>query len=243
MAWWFHVVESKHGLQNPTSADKIRLMGEGLGLGPGSDVLDVGSGRGGPAVLLAETFGCKVTCVESSSEFLEAASQRANEAGVGTLVDLVHIDAREYPIDAERYDCALCLGASFIWEGLSDTVRALAVGVRPGGFVVVGEPYWRRWPLPDGLDPGDDYDFVTLVETVQRFESGGAELVTVIASSPDDWDRYESLHWSTLEEWLHENPDHEDAARFREMGRRYRDDYLRWQRDLLGWGIFVGRKR
>ena len=28
MPWWFAVIESRHELQNPTSPEKIRLMGE-----------------------------------------------------------------------------------------------------------------------------------------------------------------------------------------------------------------------
>jgi hypothetical protein len=31
----------------------------------------------------------------------------------------------------------------------------------------------------------------------------------IIAASDDDWDRYESLHWRALEEWLAEHPDDE----------------------------------
>ena len=243
MPWWFEVVESKHELQNPTSADKIRLLGERLDLGPTSHVLDVGSGRGGPAVLLASVFGCRITCVEHSEEFLRAAKERIKDAGVEVLVESVQSDGKEFPIEADRYDSALCLGASFIWGGLGETVAVLASGVRQGGFVAVGEPYWRRWPLPDGFEPDEGYDFVTLAETVARFETAGIELVSLIASSEDDWDRYESLHWFALEEWLHENPEDPEAERFREMGRGYREAYLRWHRDLLGWALFIGRKR
>ena len=47
MAWWYAVVESHHELQNPTSAEKIRLLGSQLGLNDTSRVLDIGSGRGG----------------------------------------------------------------------------------------------------------------------------------------------------------------------------------------------------
>ncbi len=242
MTWWFEVVESKHDLQNPTSAEKILLLGESLELGSTSAVLDMASGRGGPAIMLARAFGCHITCVEQSEAFLIAARDGAKEAGVDELVDFVHSDAKRFPIQADRYDCALCLGASFIWGGLQETVAALAPSVRAGGFVAVGEPYWRSWPLPEGFEPDEDYDFVTLPETVARFESAEVELVTLIASSEDDWDRYESLHWLALEEWLRENPDDPDVDRFREMGRHYRDAYLQWQRDLLGWAIFVGRK-
>ena len=243
MPWWFHVVESKHELQNPTSADKVRVLGERMNLGAHSRVLDIGSGRGGPAVLLARSFGCHLTCVEESDEFVNAARRRAADAGVEALIELFTGDAKDFPLEAGHYDAALCLGASFIWGGLAETVAALAPTVHRDGFVAVGEPYWRTWPLPDGFEAEQGWDFFPLAETVARFETGAVELVTLIASSQDDWDRYESLHWLSLEEWLHENPHDPDAERFRVMGRRYRDAYLRWHRDLLGWGIFVGRTR
>ena len=54
-----------------------------------------------------------------------------------------------------------------------------------------------------------------LAETAERFESSGVELVSLIASSQDDWDRYESLHWATLDEWLAANPDDTQAEEFR----------------------------
>ena len=57
MASWIAVVEAQHDIQNPTSAAKIRLLGERLGLQPGSDVLDIASGRCGPAIVLTQTFG------------------------------------------------------------------------------------------------------------------------------------------------------------------------------------------
>lgn len=194
-------------------------------------------------MLLARVFGCRITCVEQSEEFFRASKERIQEAGVETLVESVQSDGKQFALEADRYDSALCLGASFIWGGLMETVAALTPGVRAGGFVVVGEPYWRRWPLPDDFEPEEDYDFLTLAETVERFENGGVELVTLIASTPDDWDRYESLHWYAVEEWLHENPEDPDTDRFRQMSRHYRDQYLQWTRDLLGWAIFVGRKR
>jgi SAM-dependent methyltransferase len=241
--WWFHVVESKHELQNPTSAAKIRLLGETMGLGADSRVLDIGSGRGGPAVILARSFGCNLTCVEQSDEFVDVARRRLEDGGVQARVELITADAEDFRPEADRYDAALCLGASFIWGGLAETVAALAPRVVSAGFVAVGEPYWRTWPLPAGLDVEEGWDFFPLPETVARFETAGVELVTLIASSQDDWDHYESLHWLALEEWLREHPDDPDAARFRKMGRRYRDAYLQWHRDLLGWGIFIGRTR
>jgi SAM-dependent methyltransferase len=241
MTWWYAVVESRHELQNPTSADKIRLLGERLGLGPESRVLDVAAGRGGPALVLAQEFGCRITCVERAPEFAGAAARRVEAAGLAALVDVIQADARTFAPERGAYDAALCLGATFVWDGVSGTVAALAPAVRPGGFVVLGEPYWRVWPLPDGFEVAADEDFVTLARTVERIERTGLAVVSSIASSEDDWDRYESLRWLTLDAWLRANPGDPQAEEFRARGGRCRDRYLRWTRALLGWSIFVAR--
>ena len=114
--------------------------------------------------------------------------------------------------------------------------------MHPGGHVVVGEPYWRRWPLPGDYEDRDD-PFTSLEGTVTILESGGLATVTVIASSEDDWDRYETLHWRACEEWLATNPDDPDAAEIRVRHDRDKQTYLRFGRELLGWAIFVGWKR
>ncbi len=243
MPWWYAVSEDKHEIQNPTSVEKIRLLGERLALGPDSHVLDMASGRGGPAILLAGDFGCRITCVEQAEEFLTVAEQHARSAGLSQLIEFVHSDGHRFALTPNGYDAALCLGASFIWGGLSGTLAALRPAVRPGGFVAVGEPYWRKWPLPGNFQQEEGEDFVGLAETVECFEDAGLEVVTLIASSEDDWDRYESLHWLAVEEWLQDHPHDPDAVTFRERSDHFRRRYLRWQRDLLGWGIFVGRKR
>jgi hypothetical protein len=84
---------------------------------------------------------------------------------------------------------------------------------------------------------------VPLAETTERFRAAGLAVETLIASSEDDWDRYETLHWRALEEWLAANPDDPDAPEIRHRYEHDRDDYLRRNRDLLGWAIFAARKR
>jgi SAM-dependent methyltransferase len=242
MPWYYAVAERYHELQNPTSAEKIRLLGERLRVGPESHVLDIASGRGGPALVLALEFGCRITSVERAEEFVEVARTRTREAGLDALIEIVHADAREFPLEPERYDAGLCLGASFVWAGLTPTLSALGTAVRPGGHVAVGEPYWRSEPLPPDFEREPGEEFVTLAATVARFEGEDLEPVALIDSSLDDWDRYETLHWLAADEWLREHPDVPDAGEIRERAERYRRRYLRWTRELLGWAIVVGRK-
>jgi SAM-dependent methyltransferase len=240
MPWYFSVVESRHELQNPTSPEKIRLLGERLQLGPDSRVLDVGSGRGGPAILLARTFGCRITCIERAEGFDAAARERARDAGVDPLLEFVHADAADVPLEPGSFDAILCLGAAFIWNDLAGVLAALAPAAR--SFVAVGEPYWRVWPVPDTVDPEWRGEFMTLRGNVEAFEAAGLAPVTIIDASPDDWDRYETLHWLVAEEWLREHPTDPDAESIRTQVNLDRDRYLRWQRELLGWSIIVGRK-
>lgn len=243
MAAWFHAIaESEHDIQNPSTPEKIRLLGERLRLGPTSHVLDVASGRAGPAIVLARAFGCRMTCVEQAEEFHAAATTRIREAGVAGLVELVHADAASFPLEPERYDAAICLGASFVWNDLPGTLAALAPSVRPRGFVAVGEPYWRIWPLPDGREDPYEGDYVTLESTVGRFEDAGLEPVSVVDASLDEWDRYVTLQWLVVEEWLAAHPDDAEAADIRAELQQGRASYLAWERELVGWAIVVGRK-
>lgn len=238
---YFVVAEREHELQNPTSEEKLLLLGRRLRLGPDSRVLDVASGRGGPAILLAGEFGCTIEGIEIAAEFHAAAVERAASAGVGELVSFRLADAAREELPANAYDVALCLGASFVYDGLAGTLDALEPAVRPGGHVVVGEPYWRSLPLPEDYEDRDE-PFTSLDGTVAIVESGSLRVVTLIDASPDDWDRYETLHWRAVEEWLDERPDDPDAQEVSASYERWKRTYLRHGRELLGWAIFVARK-
>jgi len=237
---WYHAVaERDHDIQNPTSREKIRMLGEWLRFGPGTKVLDIACGRCGPALVLASTFGCRITGVERAPEFVAAGRERIEQAGLADLIEVVESDAREQQFEAEAWDVVLCLGATFIWEDLDGTLAALVPAAGSGGHVVVGEPYWRR-PIPNEVD---DMGYVSLAETVQRLEKAQLTTVGLIAASQDDWDRYESLHWRAVEDWLEEHPEDPDAPDIRGEHEGHRRRYLETTRDLMGWAMFVGRRR
>ena len=236
MTWSWEVAERDHEIQDPTSAEKIRLLGEYLRLDGSSRVLDIACGKAAPAIVLAEAFGCRIHGVELRPQFAEAARARIAERGLDGLVSIETADAAHYPLEPETWDAALCLGASFVWGHIADAAKMLTPAVRPGGFVAIGEPFRREG------SGADAEGFVGLAATVERFQSAGLALTGLIAASEDDWDRYESLHWRALEEWLAEHSDHPDAAAIRARHLATRDDYICSQQARLGWAIFAGRK-
>lgn len=240
MAWPWEVVERDHEIQNPTSPEKIRLLGDYLRLTSESSVLDIACGKGGPAAILADTYQCRILGVEIRPAFAEEARERAAAKELQSLIEVRTADASELQLEPEAWDAALCIGASFVWGTIADAAAALLPSVRRGGFVAIGEPFWRQWPLPDGIE--EEEDFVSLDATVERFEQAGLRTTGIIAASEEDWDHYESLHWRAIEEWLAENPGHSDAEDVRTRHNRFRRDYFRFKRAFLGWAIFVGRK-
>ena len=239
---YFVVAEAMHEIQNPTSPEKLLRLGRLLGLERGSRVLDIASGRGGPALLLAGEYGCTWHGIELSPDFHAVAVERIAEAGLAERVTFELGDAKQVSHEAETYDAALCLGASFVYGSLADTVDALAPAVRPGGHVVVGEPYWRRLPLPEDYEDRSQ-PWTTLEGTITVFESSrstrrvGDRLVG---------GRLGSLRDASLagRRALARG----ERGRFRRRDIRARHErakrtYLRHQREYLGWAIFVGWKR
>ena len=235
MTDFYEIAERDHVIQNPLSEAKIKILGEYVRLGPESRVLDIACGKGGPAIVLASTFGCRVVGVEIRDAFADEARARVAAAGLEALVD-VHVgDGKEFALERESFDAVLCLGAAFVWGFIGDAAAALVPAVRQGGFVAIGEPYWRGPP-----PAGDRHEgYVDLRATAERFAGAGVALTGLIAASDDDWDRYETMHWRALEAWLADHPDDDEL---RASHEHRRDTYLTYQRELLGWAIFVGRK-
>ena len=67
------------------------------------------------------------------------------------------------------------------------------------------------------------------------------ELQNPISASQDDWDRYETLRWRSVEEWLGEHADDPAVEDVRSMHEHRKRAYLRYGRDVLGWALFVCR--
>lgn len=64
------------------TADEFRRFLHWLNLGPGSEVLDVACGSGGPALFIARTAGCHVTGIDINGNGINSANQKAQAEGM-----------------------------------------------------------------------------------------------------------------------------------------------------------------
>jgi SAM-dependent methyltransferase len=74
------------------------------GIEPSSRVLDLGCGIGGPARYLAATFGCKVTGVDLSPAFIDAATYLTARTGLSDRVTFQVGEALHLPFEDSAFD-------------------------------------------------------------------------------------------------------------------------------------------
>ena len=102
------------GLWGPdTATDREALLRanhtlvQGCDLGPGQRILDAGCGVGGTAIMLAETYGARVTGLTVCEPHIAVATEQAEQRGVSHLVEFRHGDFMNLPFPDETFDLVL----------------------------------------------------------------------------------------------------------------------------------------
>jgi SAM-dependent methyltransferase len=129
---------------HPGGAVLTRRLADRLDLRPGGTVLDVASGRGGTALLLASEYGVAVHGVDLSAANVAAANAAAASVGAAPPVIFTSGDAERLPypdalFDAVMCECALCTFPDKP-AAATEMARVLATGGRVGITDVVADP-------------------------------------------------------------------------------------------------------
>lgn len=247
---YFDITHRDHLLCNPMSIARLDELIGLLDLPPEPRVLDIACGKGEFLLRLAEhadlgrradarTF--HATAIDISPYHLRELRESVARRVPGADIELLEMDAATYKPEPASFDLASCLGASWIYQGHRGTLRALASFIRPGGQVLVGEPFWRHEPDAEYLAfsgmAADD--FGTHASNVAVGQEEGLVPELAFVSDSVDWDRYETLQWRAVARFAMANPDDPDLAELIERQARARHEYLAWGRETLGWAIYL----
>jgi len=114
---------------------------------------------------------------------------------------------------------------------------------KPGGVVVVGEPYWKKEPAAAFLEIEGvaREDFHDLDGCRQVALDLGLELSWMRGSSLAEWDAYEMRQCAAVDAFAQAFPEDPDLDEVRARRRLQDESYLRWGRDSLGWAIWAFR--
>jgi SAM-dependent methyltransferase len=136
-----------------------------LRLTPGMHVLDVGSGIGGPARYMAETYDVVVTGIDITPEFVDTANELTRRCGLDTRVSFQQADALAMPFEDNTFDAALCLYLGMNVVDKAHLCREIRRVLKPGGHIVWSEAAlgpigpvrfpvpWARFPSASFLVP------------------------------------------------------------------------------------------
>lgn len=152
------------------------------GMTAAASVLDVGSGIGGPARYLAETFGCRVTGVDLSEPFVDAARYLTARTGQNEQVTFQTASALDLPFDDGRFDIVLLQHVAMNIADRAQLYREIRRVLTPGGkfasFDVVlnrGEPHY---PVPWARTPETSF-LLTAAATCEAVEQAGFRALTL----------------------------------------------------------------
>jgi len=242
--WKFYdVTHKRHVVCNPMSTTKLDELIGLLPLNPEATVLDIACGKGEMLTRLAERYGVSGVGVDISPHFVADAKQKLLERVPHSRIEILNMDGAHYKTD-RSFDLAMCIGASWVYKGHRGTLRALKSMTKPGGLVLVGEPFWLKEPDEAYLAAENHTRdmFGTHYENVLVGEEEGLVPLYTIVSNQDDWDRYETLLWYAAALYAEDNKNDPDLPEILARVAHGQTSYLRWGRDTLGWGLYLFRK-
>lgn len=172
-------------------------LGQLLQLGPTSQVLDVASGQGTSAILLAQRFGCRVLGIDYGEDAVCQANERARSLGLSHLVSFQQGDAECLPVASASFDALLCECAFCTFPHKAAAAAEFQRVLKSRGRVGLSD-LTRRGEVPPELQgllawiaciadalPVERYiqllsDAGLTVETIERYDEALGELVRSI---------------------------------------------------------------
>jgi SAM-dependent methyltransferase len=171
-------VDEFHGGQRPAT---IRLA-ELVGFTGTKQVLDVGSGLGGPSRYLAWHYGCRVSGVDLTAEFVRVAEMLTRLTGLVDKVVYRQGNALDLPFESECFDVVWSQNAAMNIADRNRLYRQMRRVLKPGGKlalqeVAAGPGGPPHYPVQWAREPG--ISFLLSQAAIRRtLEAAGFHVVT-----------------------------------------------------------------
>ncbi len=158
-------------------------LGDRLPIKANQHILDIGCGLGGPARYLAQRFQCKVSGVDITTPFVEAANKLTHLLGMDDRVTIEHGDGHRLPYEDGVFDGAytqhVTMNVADRAQFFAEAYRVLKPGVffalTEQGLGLTGNPHY---PLPWSEDGSGAY-LVSPSETRALLGAAGFENIVV----------------------------------------------------------------
>ncbi len=177
-------VDHLHARGFPATVD----LADRLPIKSGDHILDIGCAIGGPARYMAERFGCRVSGIDITAEFIEVGQELSRLTGMTDRVDLQVGDGTTQPYEDSVFDGAY---TQHVTMNVADRAAFFAEAfrvVKPGGFFALSEH--GMGPIGDPIYPlawadGPATSFlITRAETEALLADAGFGQIETLETGP-----------------------------------------------------------
>jgi len=138
--------------------EATKEMAEEIGLDAGMQILDVGSGLGGPSRRLASNYGCRVIGLDLTDAYCRVAAAFSRRLGLDHLVSYRTGNALDMPFEDMRFDVLWTQHTAMNIDEKAQLYSEMYRVLKPGGHLAIydviagpgGEVYY---PVPWARDP------------------------------------------------------------------------------------------
>ncbi|WP_408009334.1 SAM-dependent methyltransferase [Pseudalkalibacillus sp. A8] len=236
------IAHRNHEICNPLSKEKLQSVLDRIPFNGGEKVLDIGAGKCGVLIDLIVRHDVVGTAIEIEEDFIIEARRNAGQQITAAQLKIMNDDAKKVIADLdELYDVAICIGATHALVDYQVTLKRMSKVVKPGGYLLVGDGYWKRKPDAAYLEAlgAEEEELFSHQENIQVGEDLGLIPMWASVTNEDEWDAYEWLYSRSMETYCIEHPDDPEVAAMRDRIRKWRSAYLRWGRETLGFGLYL----
>lgn len=193
---------------NPVSQQTLLAAGKLANFAPKKTLIDLGSGKGFPAIFFAGTFGIQVEGFDLGKINVDYANARAKLLNLSSLAQFFCQDLKGF-VPNKKHDFVASLGIeSEVYGGRDAAFKFFRSILKEGGVLLYTEPVWRKRPVPpDVLKPlcCKEDSFLTIPETQQLIQKAGYIELGHFISSKEDWDVYVHSPIRGLQELIERN--------------------------------------
>jgi len=162
--------------------EATREMAEEIGLAGGMQVLDVGSGLGGPSRRLASNYGCSVTGLDLTEAYCRVAEALSVRLGLDHLVSYRTGNALDMPFDDMSFDVLWTQHTAMNIDAKAQLYTEMYRVLKPGGHlaiydIIAGPGGQVYFPLPWARDPS--ISFLATDDELRHFlETAGFKILS-----------------------------------------------------------------